>query len=405
MTSLRAERAQEAAQRRHGRLRIGLAAGVVVVAVAALLAIAGGRPVPPGRSAYDAGTTDPVAAAVPVLAGFAEQARGLRFRQPPPVRVLDPAAFARVVAEPLPVTGTIGDRAATRRALALAHLSTAGEPEAFYSYARHAVYLRQGRPVDAYARVVLVHELTHALQDQSFDLLGLSRAAAADADRARALAALIEGDATRVELAYLATLPAAEQAAVRARHDYSLTPRTYAELERTFPYTVGRDFAAALAERGGNAAVDAAFARPPVSTAQVIDPRAYEAGVEPLGVRAPAGEGQRVDAGTLGQFGLAALVTGGRRVLNAGAAGRWLGDSYGTFRTARGLCTYSNIVLADTESRDQLVRDLGRFLATRGDRAEVARSRSGAYDFDPALDHARLYTHRSRPTSIRTVSP
>lgn len=374
MTSLRAEREQLAAQRRRSRLRVGIAVGTVLAALVAFLLIAGGRPVPPGRSAYDAGTTDPVAAAVPVLAGFAEQARGLRFRSPPVVQVLDAAAFARVVAEPLPVTGGVGDRAATRRALALAHLSTAGEPEAFYSYRRHAVVLRQGRPIDAYARVVLVHELTHALQDQSFDLLGLARAAAVDADRSRALAALVEGDATRVELAYLATLPAAEQAAVRARHDYAPTARSYAELERTFPYTVGREFAAALAETGGNPAVDAAFRRPPASTAQVIDPRAYQAGVEPLGVRPPPGEGKRVDAGTLGQFGLAALVTGGRRVLNAGAAGRWLGDSYGTFRTTRGLCTYGNVVLADAAAREQLVRDLARWVSTRRGRAEVVRN-------------------------------
>jgi hypothetical protein len=36
----------------------------------------------------------------------------------------------------------------------------------------------------------------------------------------------------------------------------------------------GRDFATALAEQGGNAAVDTAFRRPPASTAQVIDPKA-----------------------------------------------------------------------------------------------------------------------------------
>lgn len=373
MTSLRAERELEAARTRRARVRIGVAAGVVLLAVVLLLALAGGRPVPPGRSAYDAGTTDPVAAAVPVLAGYTEQARGLRFRTPPSVQVVDAATFARVVAEPLS-TGTGGDRGATRRALALAHRSAAGEPEAFYSYRRRAVFLQQGRPVDAYGRVVLVHELTHALQDQNFDLAALSRAAAADGDRARALSALVEGDATRIELAYLATLPAADQAAVRARHDYSPTPASYAQLEATFPYTVGRDFAVAVAAQGGNAAVDAAFRRPPVSTAQVIDPAAYRDGIEPLGVRAPPGEGRRVDAGTLGQFGLAALVTGGRRVVNAGAAGRWLGDSYGTFRTAGGLCTYGNIVLADTESREQLVRDLGRWVAARGGRAEVARS-------------------------------
>jgi len=149
--------------------------------------------------------------------------------------------------------------------------------------------------------------------------------------------------------------------------------RSYGELERTFPTTVGHDFATALAGHGGNAAVNGAFARPPLSTAQVIDPREFLAGMEPVGVRPPPGEGRRVDADTLGQFGLAALVTSGRRVLNVSSS-KWLGDSYGTFRTASGLCAYTNVVLADTEAREQLLRDLAGWLATRRGRAVVVRS-------------------------------
>ena len=44
MTSVRTERDWAAAEERRDRLRIGLAAGVVVAAVAGLLALAGGRP-------------------------------------------------------------------------------------------------------------------------------------------------------------------------------------------------------------------------------------------------------------------------------------------------------------------------------------------------------------------------
>jgi hypothetical protein len=373
VVSLRAEREELAARLRRGRLRIAGAVGVVLLAVVGLLVLAGGRPVPPGRSAYDAGTTDPVAAAVPVLTGFTEQARGLTLRKAPSVQVVDASTFAAAAKEPL-VTGATGDRAATARALALTGTATASPTVAIYSFRKHAVLLRQGQAVDAYARVQLVHELTHALQDQNFDLSGPVRDAAADPDQARALSALVEGDATRVELAYLATLPAADQAAVEAKRNYSPTPASYGQLAASFPGTTGREFVAALAEQGGNGAVDAAFRRPPTSTAQVIDPKAYQGGVEPLGVRSPPGQGQRVDAGTLGEFGLAALVTGGRRVVNAGAAGRWLGDSYGTFRSGGQLCTYVNVVMADTASREQLMRDLARWLAARGGRAEVARN-------------------------------
>jgi hypothetical protein len=372
VTSLRAERDQAAAEQRRGRLSVGLAVGVVVAAVAGLLALAGGRPVPPGRSAYDAGTTYSVAAAVPVLAGFIEQVRGLRFRAPPQVEVVDAGAYARARAELDGLAEGTGDRASTTRALGLAATSPAAAPPAHYSYSRQIVYVRRGEVFDAYARVVLLRELTRALQDQSFGVLRLLRAAAADADRSRALSALVEGDAVRVAVAYAATLPPAERTAVQARRPPA--SRTYPQLERAFPATVGLDFATALADHGGNAAVDAAFARPPVSSAQVIDAREFLAGVEPLGVRPPPGEGRRVDAGTLGQFGLAALVTGGRRVLNVSSTSKWLGDSYGTFRTAGGLCTYGNVVLADTAARDQMIRDLSGWLATRRGRAEVTRS-------------------------------
>jgi hypothetical protein len=371
VVSLRAEREQATALLRRDRWRLRIVIGVVLLAIAGLLVLAGGKPVPPGRSAYDAGTTDPVAAAVPVLAGYAEQARGLRFRRPPVVRVADASTVTRAAAESTPEDS--GGRALTDRALGLAGRQPTTPPAAAYSYRQHTVYLRQGQQVDAAAQVALVHALTLALQDQNADLTGLRRRAADDPDRTRALAALIEGDATRIELAYLASLPAGDQAAVRAKDDSS-SPASYGQLAAAFPATVGRDFAAALAEQGGNPAVDAAFRRPPTSTAQVIDPKAYQDGVEPLGVRAPAGEGQRVDAGTLGEFGLAALITGGRRATNAGAAGRWLGDSYGTFRIGQGLCTYVNVVLTDGESREQLMRDLGRFVASRGGRAGVLRS-------------------------------
>jgi hypothetical protein len=372
VVSLRAERERAAALLRRDRSRLAVVIGVVVLAIAGLLVLAGGKPVPPGRSAYGAGTTDPVAAAVPVLAGYVEQARGLRFRQAPVVRVADAATVARTAAESLAADS--GGRALTDRALGFTGTPPPTPPPAAYSYRQRVVYLRQGRPVDGAARVALVHALTLALQDQNADVTALQRQAADDPDRARSLSALVEGDAVRIELAYLASLPAGDQRAARATHDPPAGPATYGKLAVAFPATIGREFATALAEQGGNAAVDAAFRRPPTSTAQVIDPKAYQAGIEPLGVRPPPGQGQRVDSGTLGEFGLAALITGGRRPTNAGAASRWLGDSYGTFRTGEGLCTYVNIVLADTEAREQLVRDLGRFVASRNGRATVSRS-------------------------------
>jgi hypothetical protein len=381
MGTLREERARAEAERRRLRVRVGAAVVVLLAGVAGFGLLAGGRPVPPGAGRYDPGTADPVAAALPALAGAVEGVRGLTFRSPPAVTVLDPKAFAAEVARPLPTDGPTPDRLATARALSLAHPAGAAAPRrpaadlaAFYSYRRHQVLLRSDLPFDAFGRVVLVHELTHALDDQNFDLLALSRAAAPDADRLRALDALIEGDATRVELSYVDTQPAADRAAVKAAYDYDPPLRTYADNERYFPYTAGRDFVAALVRAGGAKAVDEAFRHPPESTAQIIDPTRYTGRQAPLGVRAPAVAGARVDGGTLGQFGLAMLVSGGRRLTNVSGASQWAGDAYVTVRSGRGYCTYVNLVLATTTAREQIYGDLLPYVRNPANRARLAKS-------------------------------
>jgi hypothetical protein len=387
MGTLREERARAEAERRRLLVRIGVAVVVLLAGVAGVGLLAGGRPVAPGQGRYEPGSADPVTAALPALAGAVEGARGLRFRSPPSVAVLDPKAFAAEVARPLPTDGPAPNRLATARALSLAHLAPphlapphlaprrpAADLAAFYSYRRHQVLLRSDIPFDAFGRVVLVHELTHALDDQTFDLLALSRAAAGDADRLRALDALIEGDATRVELSYVDTQPAADQAAVKAAYDYDPPLRTYADNERYFPYTAGRDFVAAVVRTGGGKAVDEAFRHPPESTAQIIDPARYTAHQAPLGVRAPAVAGARVDGGTLGQFGLAMLVSGGHRLANVSGASQWAGDAYVTVRSGRGYCTYVNLVLATTTAREQVYGDLLPYVRNPANRARLAKS-------------------------------
>ncbi len=354
---------------RRMRRRLGVALAVLVLGVAALGLAFPGRQVPPGAADYQAGTTDPIQAELPVLRSFVERTRGLSFTGPVTVTVLDPVSFARVAAEPLPQPdgAAAPNWAATDQALGLAHLApggTIGDAAAFYSYHRHQMYLRAGQ-FDAFARAVLVHELTHALQDQRFSLLPLAQRAAGNADRFRALLALIEGDATRVELAWVAGRSATERQRIRARYDYDPAPADYAGNARYFPYTYGRDFVTRLAETRGNAAVDAAFGSPPTSTAQVVDPRLYTHGVAPVGVRPPQAGGPVVDGGTLGRFGLAMLSTRGRRVLNAGASSAWLGDAYVTYRSGQGYCTRANVIVEDSDAQQQLRTDLTRLPGRR----------------------------------------
>jgi hypothetical protein len=334
-----------------------------VVVLAALVAALGlafpGRQVAPGAADYQPGTPDEIEAALPVLRSFVERTRGLTFASPVSVTVLGAAQFSAAAAQPLP-GAPAEDRAATARALGFGSAApfsgaTGTDDGAFYSFAQHRLYLRDGA-FDGYARVALVHALVHALDDQRYGLLRLLRAAAPDADRYRAVQALIEGDAARVSAEYAATLPAADQRAVAARSRVA-GGGSYAANERAFPYLFGRPFVAALVAQGGTASVDAAFGTPPVASAQIVEPRLYTQGVTPVGVRPPQADGQLVDSGTLGRFGFAMLSTRGARVLDAGAAGSWQGDAYVTFRSGGGYCTRIS-VLIDPDAQQQLRTDL-----------------------------------------------
>ena len=87
---------------------------------------------------------------------------------------------------------------------------------AFYLPTKKKFFVR-GTEVDTpNAKVTVAHELTHALQDQHFDLTKLEKEAA-KTHSSDALRSLVEGDAVRVQKLYLKTLPDAEQRPTRAR--------------------------------------------------------------------------------------------------------------------------------------------------------------------------------------------
>jgi hypothetical protein len=140
-------------------------------------------------------------------------------------------------------------------------------------------------------RVVLAHELEHALTYQHLGRPAEHRAGAEHADEQRASLAVVEGSATLAMLQYAwVLLDAGERSALRtalleraiegALADY--TPYLLAELR--FPYSDGLRFICALWLEGGWAAVDAVYANPPQSSAQILFPERY--GEEPAEPRA-----------------------------------------------------------------------------------------------------------------------
>ena len=148
----------------------------------------------------------------------------------------------------------------------------------------------------AWAEMVLAHEIDHGLQDQSFDLKKFEDLPSSEGDAAVARRALVEGDgiALMVEVMLARSGNAApwSNPEVAASIEKAMTvPGNGDALDKApiairegliFPYRAGMSFVAALRRRQPWSAVDAAFAKPPRSTEQIIHPERYLAGDEPV---------------------------------------------------------------------------------------------------------------------------
>ena len=145
------------------------------------------------------------------------------------------------------------------------------------------LYVRSSRGLDPYAKIILAHELTHAVTDQHFDLTRADRLAAASGreDELAAYSGLVEGDATLAMQRYLAErLTPAEQAdaglvaATQRTPDRDAAPAAVREA-MLFPYQEGLRFVRALYQQGGWDAVNDAYKDPPDSTEQLLHPERY----------------------------------------------------------------------------------------------------------------------------------
>jgi hypothetical protein len=253
------------------------------------------------------------------LADFVSNERGLLFEHPVHVDFLDEATFDAQATEGPGPTDEEREELERFAGLFRAFGLVSGEIDlyetgnelmsdgvlAYYSPETKRITVN-GDTLDASTRVTVVHELTHALQDQHFDLAKVQ--AATDDVTAETLTAVIEGDATRIENRYFDQLGAAEKEEAFAGYaddgeeaDYGRFPRVIVSSFGA-PYALGESFVGILSEAKGESAVSDAISSPPASTEQVLDPFAYLAGDEPLAVAEPAladGE-ESFDSGTLG---------------------------------------------------------------------------------------------------------
>ncbi len=201
------------------------------------------------------------------------------------------------------------------------------------------------------------HELVHALQDQRFGLDALfAERLTADDDAGLALGALVEGDASAVDTAYLEAHPeltAGLLGSLLGTLPGALgleAPPPLLVHTGSFTYGDGEAFVAALRAEGGWGAVDAAYADPPRSTEQILHPEKYHGDRDdPTPVALPdlgpaLGTGwDRVHENALGELQTAVLLAdqapGAFAPLPAaasGAAAGWDGDRYALWSNGDG---------------------------------------------------------------------
>ncbi|NDC38867.1 MAG: hypothetical protein EBZ48_12590 [Proteobacteria bacterium] len=149
----------------------------------------------------------------------------------------------------------------------------AHQAAAYYSAANKTLVIPDWIPADD---AVLVHEFTHALQDQYFNLERLDPSSSVVSDRSLALGALIEGDAMLTEVEFLASQKKSQLAGVDEKYrpkdeaDCVLPPALQELMQ--FQYEFGAYFVARIKK---HRSIDQVFRKPPQTTAEIIHPERY----------------------------------------------------------------------------------------------------------------------------------
>jgi hypothetical protein len=330
------------------------------------------------RRGRDGGLDAASSAVVAELKAFVESTRGLRFRKPVDVAVLDDDAFRRSLVgggEPIEQS----DTQVSLGVLRALGLLDAGAPApsgeldpatvaGFYDTRTKQLVVR-GPELTPFVRQVLVHELTHALDDQHFELNPLLF----DQDAALAFEALVEGDAVIVEARYLASLPEAERRAAAAEEDATFgagagaVPRVAAELG-VFPYRDGPRFVDALLAAGGTGQVDGAFRMRPASTSEVLHPERFLDGPGRAGVTAVKPDGPALGDGVLGELILRLALAGPLPADRAArAAAGWAGDRYVAWAAGERTCLRTTVAMENAAEAAELAAGLRQWAGTTVD--------------------------------------
>jgi len=247
---------------------------------------------------------------------------------------------------------------------------------------------------------IMAHELTHALQDQHFDLRRFEHWPKGDSDAELAAHALIEGDATLAMVLYVSSNPMRALMFFKSlgakgvdTKELDQAPRVLRE-SLLFPYQEGLNWTRELQKRGGWAEVSKAFQTLPQSTEQIMHPEKYFAHEPPVKVTLPditslLNSGSRDAAKSVppaSAGGSKTQVTWKRLAYDVNgewgtyllldqflkspteshrAAAGWAGDHYAVYESSTGQVVYVSVSAWDTDD------DAREFFEAYGKRTEL----------------------------------
>ncbi len=220
---------------------------------------------------------------------------------------------------------------------------------------------------DLVGEMLLAHELTHALQDQNFNLESSLDKVKNDDDRALALKSVAEGDATLAGFAYAAGGMDDAKADLLSANLKDLPKALAAEAPDTplglsapllFQYSEGVNFVAEAYRRGGWNAVDALYHNPPESSHQILHPALYfdspasAARITLSGYQKIMAGWKTVDDDTFGELLLRVILERnlGKDSPEIDLASRWIADRMIVLEESRGVNVIWMLAFSDAQS-------------------------------------------------------
>jgi hypothetical protein len=243
-----------------------------------------------------------------------------------------------------------------------------------YDPKAHEFYVADWIPVDD-QKMVMAHELTHALEDQHFQIEAWSKAARPNDDAELAREAVLEGSAMAAMVDYLLAgtgrslqdVPDIDPSMMIG--DMEDSPQLkkapmFLKDALIFPYLAGLNFSAAALKPDGWSRLPVVFTNPPVSTQQILHPALYKSGKVPPKISLPTEvvekalgpEWKKLEDNIMGEFGWREVLKQflGEAKAEPVAAG-WEADRYAVYeqKQSKKLVLVARVKLASEQQQKE----------------------------------------------------